>query len=264
MQNPLEIGFLDTDFGSSKIEIRNDTLFVAGSGGLELYDVSNPSVITLLENYRTDYPAVGLELQDNIVFLASGLGGVDILSIEGNIELVSSIDALEYANAAKYIDGVLFIAENYSGVSEWDLSTMETPVYIRSLKSPGKAINLDYFEGKLYVADYYGVTVFEPAAEERAYNNHSDLASNGPGKITSYPNPVNGSANISFEIKSPGRVDVSLYDLLGRKVKAVYSGYLYAGKQSVTWNSSDVASGCYFVKVNAFDYSSAGRVTVIK
>ncbi|UCE65682.1 MAG: hypothetical protein JSU85_12590, partial [Candidatus Zixiibacteriota bacterium] len=77
ISNPFEISFIDTDYGSSKTEYRNDTLFVAGSGGLDLYDVSNPNSILLIDNFRTGDPAVGLEIEGGIAILSSGLGGVD-------------------------------------------------------------------------------------------------------------------------------------------------------------------------------------------
>jgi hypothetical protein len=120
--NPVEINFLDTNFGSSKIEHRNDTLFVAGSGGLDFYDVSNPNNIDLISTYRTSYPAVGLEIEDNLIVLSCGLGGVDILTLTGGLNLISHINPLESASAARLQNGALFVAENYSGVSEWDVA----------------------------------------------------------------------------------------------------------------------------------------------
>ncbi|UCE65458.1 MAG: T9SS type A sorting domain-containing protein, partial [Candidatus Zixiibacteriota bacterium] len=265
ISNPFEISFLDTDYGSSKTEYRNDTLFVAGSGGLDLYDVSNPNSILLIDNFRTGYPAVGLEIEGGIAILSSGLGGVDILNLSSDgLSLVSRVNGIENAVATEYQNGTLFIAENYSGISEWDVTQIDNPVFVRRFASTGKAVDLEFHEGKLYAADYYGVTVFEVGLNERFYDDYTDLTGSNKMKIVSYPNPVNGGANIRFELKMPGNVEVSVYDLLGRKVESIYAGYLGAGENTLAWDGGGMASGCYFINVRGSGFSSTRQMTIIK
>lgn len=264
ISNPFEINFLDTEFGSSKIEHRNDTLFVAGSGGLDLYGVSNPGSFLLIDNYRTEYPAVGLEIEGGIVLLSSGLGGVDILSLADGLQVLAHINAIENAVATAFQNGRVFVAENYSGISEWDVSQIENPVFIRSFVSTGRAVDLEFCEGRLYAADYYGVTMFEVGTNEGQYGDFADPTGNGDIEMVSYPNPVNSGANIRFQLKSPGNVEVSVFDILGRKVESLYSGYLQAGENTIIWDGGGMASGCYFVNVRGNGFSSTRQMTLIK
>ncbi|UCC79775.1 MAG: T9SS type A sorting domain-containing protein [Candidatus Zixiibacteriota bacterium] len=264
IRNPFEINFLDTEFGSSKIEYRNDTLFVAGSGGLDLYDVSNPNSFSLIDNFRTDYPAVQLEIKDGIVLLSSGLGGVDILSLTDGLQVIAHINAIENAVATEFHNGRLYVAENYSGISEWDVTQIDNPVYIRSFVSTGRAVDLEFHEGRLYAADYYGVTMFEVGINEGQYGDFADLSGNGDIEILSYPNPVNGGANIRFLLRAPGKVEISVFDILGRKVESLYNGFLQAGENTIAWDGGEVASGCYFVNVRGNGFSSSRPMTVIK
>lgn len=61
-----------------------------------------------------------------------------------------------------------------------------------------------------------------------------------------YPNPFNSMTNIRFELRRPGRVNISLYDLNGRKIAELIQGYYFAGLHQVQANLENLASGIYF------------------
>lgn len=50
------------------------------------------------------------------------------------------------------------------------------------------------------------------------------------------PNPFSGSTRIDFTLPQSGAVDVSVYDLAGRRVASLYQGSLDAGPHAVSWN----------------------------
>ncbi len=50
------------------------------------------------------------------------------------------------------------------------------------------------------------------------------------------PNPFSGSTRIDFTLAQSGAVDVSIYDLAGRRVANLYQGSLDAGPHAVSWN----------------------------
>lgn len=264
IDDPVEINFLDTEDGTSKIDYRNDTLFVAGSGGLDLYNVTNPVNMIPVGHFETHYPATSIELDNDLIFLSSGLGGVDIMTLSNGPRLVSHIDARDHSFAADYQDGRLFVAEGYAGIAEWDLSDIDRPVLADSFLSTGQAVDVKLLDDRLYVADYYGVTMFEVGINERNYDEYAELSDRNHMKISAYPNPVNGGSRILFDLKRSGNVEVSLYDILGRKVKTVYSGFLQAGNNSFPWDGHGVASGCYFINVAGNGFTSSKQVTIIK
>lgn len=51
-----------------------------------------------------------------------------------------------------------------------------------------------------------------------------------------YPNPFNPSTSLTLLVEHPGPVDVSVYDLQGRKVEVLLSSELLPGRYSMTWN----------------------------
>jgi hypothetical protein len=73
-------------------------------------------------------------------------------------------------------------------------------------------------------------------------------------KISGYPNPFNGRVSINFDLPSDGLYELSIYDILGRKVKALFTGQRHAGPGNVLWDATSddglgVASGTYFFRL---------------
>jgi tetratricopeptide (TPR) repeat protein len=72
-----------------------------------------------------------------------------------------------------------------------------------------------------------------------------------PAKVAlldNYPNPFNPSTTLKYELPAGGNVSLTVYDVLGREVTVLVKGYHEAGRYSVTWNASAVASGMYFAQ----------------
>jgi hypothetical protein len=65
-----------------------------------------------------------------------------------------------------------------------------------------------------------------------------------------YPNPFNATIQIPYEILNPGKVDISGFDIRGRKVKTLLKKYQSIGDKIIKWNVSNQASGIYFVKMD--------------
>ena len=62
-----------------------------------------------------------------------------------------------------------------------------------------------------------------------------------------------------------GQVDVTVYDVQGRKVASLYSGLLEAKEGHVfTWDASNVASGQYFARITAPGFTDVLNMTMIK
>ena len=81
-----------------------------------------------------------------------------------------------------------------------------------------------------------------------------------------YPNPFNPTTKISYSIKEPGNIEISIYDIQGRKVDVLHSGWLDAGSgYEFTWNASSVSSGKYFAVISAPNgFTDTVNMTLIK
>ncbi|MDE2825772.1 MAG: T9SS type A sorting domain-containing protein [Bacteroidota bacterium] len=64
-----------------------------------------------------------------------------------------------------------------------------------------------------------------------------------------YPNPFRSAVTIDFELKIPGLVQLSIYDLLGREVAKLAAGTRNTGNQLTTFDGSGLVPGIYFIVV---------------
>jgi hypothetical protein len=84
-----------------------------------------------------------------------------------------------------------------------------------------------------------------------------------------YPNPFNPSTNIAFALPKAGKVEVSVYNVLGQEVNTLVSEELAAGEHTIVWdgrNSSGnaVSSGIYFYRIVAGDFSQTKKMLMLK
>ncbi len=84
-----------------------------------------------------------------------------------------------------------------------------------------------------------------------------------------YPNPFNPQTSIEFTIDSPGRVELTVYNILGMKVCSLVDGDLVAGSYNVIFdglddNGKQVSAGVYFYRLRAGDFISTRKMTVLK
>jgi endo-1,3(4)-beta-glucanase len=80
----------------------------------------------------------------------------------------------------------------------------------------------------------------------------------------SYPNPFNPSATIKFDISKNTNVKIVIYDLTGREVATLVNNELKAGTYKAEWNASQYASGAYFYKITAGDFSETKKMILVK
>jgi hypothetical protein len=69
-----------------------------------------------------------------------------------------------------------------------------------------------------------------------------------------YPNPFNAVTNIPFYLPERRRIELAIYDILGRHIKTLHSGFLPAGEYLITWRGDTdtgrpAASGFYIVSL---------------
>jgi hypothetical protein len=134
----------------------------------------------------------------------------------------------------------------------------------------GDAVTIDFAAGRRAFSDQG--TVFIIAA--KGYYTPYARADAGtlPGAFAlhpSYPNPFNAQTRIEFALPVESQVDITIYNVLGQKVKSLASGVLPAGERSLLWDGTNdagtaVASGAYFVTMKAGDFEQKRKMTLLK
>ena len=72
--------------------------------------------------------------------------------------------------------------------------------------------------------------------------------------LSNSPNPFNPTTTISFSIQDNAKIDLSIFNLKGQRVKTLTQNEFVKGSHSIIWNGDDenskpVGSGIYYYKL---------------
>ncbi len=81
---------------------------------------------------------------------------------------------------------------------------------------------------------------------------------------SSYPNPFNATTTISYELPKAETIDLKIFDLQGRLVQSLFSGHQRAGSYRTTFDGSGLASGTYFVRLQAGMSVQTQKIILLK
>jgi flagellar hook assembly protein FlgD len=84
-----------------------------------------------------------------------------------------------------------------------------------------------------------------------------------------YPNPFNPETEISYALPNACHVELLVYNLLGQKVRTLLDEHQAAGHKTIHWDGTDekgskVASGIYFYKIQAGEFTGARKMILMK
>ena len=84
-----------------------------------------------------------------------------------------------------------------------------------------------------------------------------------------YPNPFNPVTSIKYDLPNISMVNISIYNMMGRKVKTLVNGIQNPGFKIVQWNAknelnSPVSAGLYFYTIQADGFKETKRMILLK
>jgi hypothetical protein len=83
-----------------------------------------------------------------------------------------------------------------------------------------------------------------------------------------YPNPFNSSTTIVYTVANlgpiPAEIEISIYDIVGRKVRTLINERRDIGEHNVIWDGRDdsgieCATGVYFAKISQWELEISGK-----
>ncbi len=84
-----------------------------------------------------------------------------------------------------------------------------------------------------------------------------------------YPNPFNSGTIIQYQLGKRTPVELTIFDILGRKVRTLINEKQTTGSHSIHWNGlnesgTQVASGIYFYRLQAGDFMETRKLLVVR
>ena len=90
-----------------------------------------------------------------------------------------------------------------------------------------------------------------------------------PQKIPNYPNPFNPITMIRYDLPEVTNVKISIYDMMGKKVKTLVNTNQNSGYKFVIWNGTNdngemVSVGMYFYYIKTNTFSQTRKMILLK
>jgi hypothetical protein len=81
-----------------------------------------------------------------------------------------------------------------------------------------------------------------------------------------FPNPFNPNTKIRYSIPSMTKVELKIYDILGREKATLVNEFEPEGKYEVEFSltGKNLSSGVYFYKLTAGNFSSVKKLIILK
>lgn len=179
-----------------------------------------------------------------------------------------------------------FLVAGIMNYADTDLRTYKNPLILR-LDASGDSVWFNNYYDEIGYAAFFSAALTEDGSFVAAGGNYvpgdgytdaliakfdlmvsiDDNPVILPDEFTlmqNYPNPFNMSTVISYELKSSMEVKLDVYDLLGRIVETLVDEKQTAGVYHVNWYADDIASGMYFYKLQAGDYTKSMKMSLVK
>ncbi|MCB9365886.1 MAG: T9SS type A sorting domain-containing protein [Calditrichaeota bacterium] len=79
-----------------------------------------------------------------------------------------------------------------------------------------------------------------------------------------YPNPFNPTTNIRFDLVESGHVSIMVYNTLGQLVARAADQYMEAGRHTITFDASSMASGVYVYSISVNGFTDLKKMVLIR
>ena len=142
------------------------------------------------------------------------------------------------------------------GVSFYDTTVPLTGFQTEDLFLPqySYSVNIAWDDEYLYLFGQDNIAIYAYTLTTGA--NGEELPKPPEIQLSASPNPFSGSVEISFELKSPARAELAVYNLRGQKLRDLSSASYGPGKHSLTWDGKDhsgtqVPAGIYLLRLRA-------------
>ncbi len=82
--------------------------------------------------------------------------------------------------------------------------------------------------------------------------------------FTATPNPTQGETTFNYDLNSAANVNLSIFDLTGKKVAQLVDSRQLSGTHQVQWLAEDIANGIYFYSVTIDGEIASGKIVLNK
>jgi hypothetical protein len=145
-----------------------------------------------------------------------------------------------------------------------------TGPHIPRPEQPRVHINLWQFNGPPDTDQEVVIDEFTFVPEGGSAGIPTDVRISGVSRLSAAkPNPFRDETEIGYNMKKGGMAEIIVYDVLGRSIRSLFSGFAGAGDHSVVWDGRDsrgkrVAPGAYLFQLRTDDVVETRKFVLLK
>ena len=84
-----------------------------------------------------------------------------------------------------------------------------------------------------------------------------------------YPNPFNPTVNLNFVLYQNEVMEISVFNIQGKKVRSLYSDWMNRGTHNIIWDGKEdagqsVPSGLYFISFKTSSYTETRKISLVR
>jgi hypothetical protein len=200
-----------------------------------------------------DYFGMAVYINKEVVVVGSPKWDIDKLKRNGDMGSadVYSLSDSGWIAAGKIIphDGA---SEDHFGMA---ISSFENTLLIGSRLNDNNAFN----NGSVY---FYKFSELFPALSPKFIPESFELYQN-------FPNPFNALTTIRYNLPMDTRVNITIYDILGRKIIELVNGEEVAGRKQIIWTGNNTngrpsSSGVYIYRLETTKFNYTKKMILMK
>jgi len=264
------VGSIPIEKGSDIILNENSAVIATSKQEILFVDISTPEQMSILNQMSLDYNARQILINENLLYIFNGNWGhwleiYDIADIQ-NPYITDSYSWLGLFEKA-YIEGnLLYLCTLLEGIRVFNLNRIERLAELGKYKYYDWIESFSVSDNLLYVpCGSFGLHVLEfncSTSIEQSYQAPSNNLLTFD--FSCYPNPFNNQVNIQINLSQSSIIEIRIYDVLGKEIKIISNIKTGPGQSVFRWNSDQVSSGLYFVRVKAGKQSRYKKILLVR
>ncbi len=267
--DPDEVGFYDTGGSAQDVHVVGNFAYVTDSSyGLLVINVSD-STDPDESGSTGGYNSYGFHVVDNLAYVACYSVGLRIINVfySASPSEIGFCDTGGSAMDVYVVGDLAYVADGDAGLRIIDVTDPTDPdevgfydieAYARGVHVVGDLAYVAYGEDGLYIIRYTGGSGIEEEIKPNVFSISQPS-----------PNPFARETVLKYELPKSTEVDITVHNMLGQKIRELYSGEKSAGVHQLTWDGTDNAGeklpgGIYFLRVKAGSREINSKLLLVK
>jgi len=248
-------GYPKATFSAANVCVGNATIFknTTATSNVHVFtwNFGDGSALSNIPNPTYKYAAAGTYTVE--LTATSAYGCADSTSQTVNVNPLPVVNAWKYGTTISHYVVNFIPADTTIGTFKWyfgdpanDSSSLKKPTFTYSSAAGGGK-----YQVKLVVTNSYGCVSTRTDSVFTGKFNGIEVTGTTFDGITVYPNPFQGTTNISYALPEKSTVNIKVYNMEGRLVATLKDGQYGAGNYITTFDARkyNAAEGVYYLKM---------------